>query len=68
MGDKGKRYCNTGAWIPVFEMDAADIRLDRTYTFLHLHEDNIGDVTTRGLCRWNDDALRVDALVLIDKK
>lgn len=67
-GDKGKRYCNTGAWIPVYEMDAADIRLDRTYTFLHLHEDNIGDVTTRGLCRWNDDAMRVDALALIDKK
>jgi UDP-2,3-diacylglucosamine pyrophosphatase LpxH len=67
-GDSGKRYCNTGAWIPVFEMDAADIRLDRTYTFLHLHENEGGDVTTRGLCRWNDDALRVDALVLIDKK
>jgi UDP-2,3-diacylglucosamine pyrophosphatase LpxH len=66
--DKGKRYCNTGTWIPVFEMDAADVRLDRTYTFLHIEKDNAGNIKLPDLFRWNDDALREDPLVLVDRK
>jgi len=65
---KGRRYCNTGTWIPVFEMDAADVRMDRTYTFLHLQSDDDGNVKPCDLFRWNDDALREDPLVMIDKK
>jgi len=65
---RGKRYCNTGTWIPVYEMDAADVRLDRTYTFLHIEKDNAGNIKPPDLFRWNDDALREDPLVLVDKK
>ncbi len=63
-----KRYCNTGTWIPVFEMDAADVRLDRTFTFLHIERNSSGDIKLPDLYRWNDDAAREDALILIDKK
>jgi hypothetical protein len=66
--EDGKRYCNTGTWIPVYEMDAADVRLDRTYTFLHIEKDDAGDIRPPSLFRWNDDALREDPLVLTDKK
>ena len=65
---KTKRYYNTGTWIPVFETDAADIRLDKTYTFLHLVKDSQGAVAKTTLMRWNDDALRIDELILMDTK
>lgn len=67
-GSVGKRYSNTGTWIPVYEMDAADVRLDKTYTFLHLEYDHTGNIKTTDLFRWNDDALRIDPLVLVDLK
>jgi UDP-2,3-diacylglucosamine pyrophosphatase LpxH len=66
--DHRKRYCNTGTWIPVYEMDAADVRLDRTYTFLHIEKDVAGNLRPSDLFRWNDDASREDPLVLLDKK
>lgn len=65
---KTKRYYNTGTWIPVFETDAADIRLDKTYTFLRLVQNRPGEVAKTALMRWNDDALRIDALTLMDRK
>jgi UDP-2,3-diacylglucosamine pyrophosphatase LpxH len=68
VSDRGRRYCNTGTWIPVFEMDAADVRLDRTFTFLHIERNSAGDIRLPDLYRWNDDATREDALVLIDRK
>jgi len=63
-----KRYYNTGTWIPVFETDAADVRYDKTYTFLWLRKspDNTYKPTT--LIRWNDDAERTDELILMDRK
>ena len=63
-----KRYYNTGTWIPVVESDAADVRLDKTYTFLWLTRDRNGDFGKTDLFRWNDDAERVDALILMDRK
>ncbi len=63
---EGRRYYNTGTWIPVYELDAANIRLDRTYTFLQFSKDKNGDIKTGGLMRWNDDAGRIDALELHD--
>lgn len=63
---KNKWYFNTGTWIPVFETSSADVRFDKTYTFLVI--DLTGDVPCREfLQRWNDDAVRVDAMVLNDK-
>jgi UDP-2,3-diacylglucosamine pyrophosphatase LpxH len=62
----GKSYYNTGTWIPVYELDAADVRLDRTYTFLHFKKREMGVLETEGLMRWNDDAGRSDKMELRD--
>jgi hypothetical protein len=63
-----KRYYNTGTWIPVFETDAAGIRLDKTYTFLHLEQDKAKGVAQTCLMRWNDDAGRMDEMILLESK
>jgi hypothetical protein len=62
-----KSYYNTGTWIPVYELDAADVRLDKTYTFLKLFKDGSAAIQTTGLMRWNDDAGRDDPMELRDK-
>jgi UDP-2,3-diacylglucosamine pyrophosphatase LpxH len=62
----GKSYYNTGTWIPVFELDAADVRLDKTYTFLQISRDPANGIHTEGLMRWNDDAGRSDGMQLRD--
>ena len=64
----GKWYFNTGTWIPVFELDAADVRLDKTYTFLHIQRSESSKEISAQLMRWNDDALRSEPLVLIDRE
>ncbi|WP_121354676.1 metallophosphoesterase [Flavisolibacter nicotianae] len=66
-GTKKQRYFNTGTWIPVFETSSADVRFDKTYTFITI------DLTEKDPCkerlqRWNDDAGRVDPMLLNDKK
>lgn len=63
---RGRAYYNTGTWIPVFELDAADVRLDKTYTFLQLTKDTAGKIQTEGLMRWNDDADRTEKMKLRD--
>jgi len=67
ISSKGRRYYNTGTWIPVFETSAADIRPDRTYTFLWLTKDAQNIFSTANLVRWNDDAERTEALILMDR-
>jgi predicted phosphodiesterase len=62
----GKSYYNTGTWIPVFELDAADVRIDKTYTYLPFHTDSAGNVLSQGLMRWNDDAGRGEEMQLRD--
>lgn len=69
---KGKqRFYNTGTWIPVVEISTADIREDKTYTFLHLVRDDEGKLQVAAnelLQRWNDDAERADLQVLVQRK
>jgi UDP-2,3-diacylglucosamine pyrophosphatase LpxH len=64
----GKWYFNTGTWMPVFEASSADIRIDKTYTFLQLEYDSAQQIIITPLQRWNDDALRDDYLPLIETK
>lgn len=67
----GRRFYNTGTWIPVIEISTADVRSDRTYTFLHLVRDGSGALQPAAdglLERWNDDAERADAQVLMERK
>jgi len=62
----GKWYLNTGTWMPVFEASSAEIRIDKTYTFLQLDYDSTGKLITHPLQRWNDDASREDSLTLME--
>jgi UDP-2,3-diacylglucosamine pyrophosphatase LpxH len=66
-----KRFYNTGTWIPVIEHSSAEIRDDKTYTFLHLERDKAGNLQPAHdglLQRWNDSAERFEPQVLIMKK
>ena len=64
--DNGKWYYNTGTWMPIYELDAADVRLEKTFTFLHITYDSNGNINQTELQRWNDDASRDEQLVLMD--
>jgi UDP-2,3-diacylglucosamine pyrophosphatase LpxH len=61
-------YYNTGTWIPMVEINNAEIRMDKTFTFSHLTADKTGVYIPSALKRWNDDSSRFDNLVLINKK
>lgn len=61
-----KWYFNTGTWIPIFETTSADVRLDRTFTFLAV-DCNTKPACSQFLQRWNDDAERLDPMILNDK-
>jgi hypothetical protein len=66
-----RRFYNTGTWIPVIETSTAEVREDKTYTFLHLVRDGDGKLqpAENGLLqRWNDDAGRADNQILIQRK
>ena len=63
---KDKWYFNTGTWIPVFETSSADVRLDKTFTFIYINC-NEKPLSGEKLQRWNDDAERIDAMNLNDK-
>lgn len=62
---ENKWYFNTGTWIPVFETSSANVRFDKTYTFITI--DCNQTPACERLQRWNDDAERVDAMILNDK-
>ncbi len=66
--NKFRKFYNTGTWIPVIESSTAEIREDRTYTFLHILRDENGKLQPAALKRWNDDAGRADLQVLIERK
>jgi hypothetical protein len=61
-------FFNTGTWIPIVEVSNAEIRWDKTFSFVHLSSDNSGSYIATGLQRWNDDSGRIEKLVLINKK
>lgn len=61
-------FFNTGTWIPIVEISNAQIREDRTYTFLELHPDRSGKLQPSVLLRWNDEAGRAEPLVIVRRK
>ena len=66
-----KRFYNTGTWIPVIETSTAEVRQDKTYSFLHLIRDATGKLRPANnylMQRWNDDAKRADLQVLVERK
>ena len=67
----GKRFYNTGTWIPIIETSTAEVRKDKTYTFLHIvHNENGKLIPSEdgSLQRWNDDGGRPEPLILIERK
>jgi UDP-2,3-diacylglucosamine pyrophosphatase LpxH len=64
----GSWFFNTGTWIPIVEVSNAEIRWDKTFSFVHLSLDSAGHYKTTGLQRWNDDSGRIEKLVLINRK
>jgi UDP-2,3-diacylglucosamine pyrophosphatase LpxH len=60
-------FYNTGTWIPILEVSSADVRNDKTYTYLHIRPGPAGANYDSALKRWNDDGARADALVVINK-
>ena len=66
----GRTFYNTGTWVPVIETSTAEVREDRTYTFLHLVRDGDRKLqpVSDGLQRWNDDAERAEPQVLVRRK
>ncbi len=62
-----QQFFNTGTWIPVIETSSGNVSPDRTFTYLHLRNQN-GALEAESLLRWNDDALRPDPLTIIGNK
>jgi UDP-2,3-diacylglucosamine pyrophosphatase LpxH len=56
-------FYNTGTWIPILEVSSADVRNDRTYTFLHIRPKESAGT----LKRWNDDGGRAEDSVIINR-
>ncbi|HEY7402043.1 MAG TPA: hypothetical protein VIB39_00850, partial [Candidatus Angelobacter sp.] len=63
----GRWFYNTGTWIPIVELDTAQVREDRTYTFLHFRRDKSGQLQPTAVERWDDDAERAEDLVIISE-
>jgi len=62
----GRWFYNTGTWIPIVEMSSAELREDKTYTFLHLTPDASGKLSGF-LERWNDVAGRAEPAVVVKR-
>jgi len=61
----GRWFYNTGTWIPIVETDTAEIRDDQTYTFLHFRRHESGQLTPTVVERWDDEAARAEALIMV---
>jgi UDP-2,3-diacylglucosamine pyrophosphatase LpxH len=62
--ENGRWFYNTGTWIPVVEISSAELREDKTYTFLHLAPDASGKLSGI-LQRWDDEAGRPEPAIVI---
>ena len=66
--ENGRWYINSSTWVPVIESSSAQVREDKTYAVLHLDRDGAGSLRVHPLQRWNDDAGRLESLVIVDRK
>lgn len=62
------RYWNSGTWIPMIEVSNAQVRLDKTFTFVHFAAGSDGTLMPHDLQRWNDDAGRAEPMSIIKSK
>ena len=66
--ENGRWYINSGSWIPVIESSSAALREDKTYRSSILNAAATGKLIVHPLQRWNDDAGRIEPLVIVDRK
>ncbi|HXG94977.1 MAG TPA: hypothetical protein VNN73_21740 [Blastocatellia bacterium] len=65
--ERGRWFYNTGTWIPIIEISTAELREDRTFTYLQLTHNQAGRLQPSVLRRWDDDASRPEDMVLIKR-
>jgi UDP-2,3-diacylglucosamine pyrophosphatase LpxH len=63
--ENGRWFYNTGTWIPIVELSTAEVRADRTYTFLHFRRSLSGELLPAVVERWDDEAGRAEELLII---
>jgi len=61
-------YINSGTWIPIIESSSGALRADKTYALMYLEREEDGRLAVRPLQRWNDDAGRIEELVIVERK
>jgi UDP-2,3-diacylglucosamine pyrophosphatase LpxH len=66
--ENGRWYINSGSWIPVIESSSAALREDKTYALIYLERGIRGKLIVHPLQRWNDDAGRIEPLVIVARK
>jgi UDP-2,3-diacylglucosamine pyrophosphatase LpxH len=66
--ENGRWYINSGSWIPVIEASSAALREDKTYALIYLERGSKGELVVHPLQRWNDDAGRIEPLVIVERK
>ncbi|MCC7437883.1 MAG: metallophosphoesterase [Armatimonadetes bacterium] len=64
----GHAFFNTGTWIPIVQANSAELRADRTFTFLRCLRDAAGRLVPDGLFCWNDDAKRPDKQTVLHRE
>lgn len=68
MAQSGQFFYNSGTWIPIVETSSATLRADKTFTLLRFSVNAFGKFSPTILERWNDDAERIEALVLTSER
>lgn len=61
----GKKYINSGTWIPQVEYSSTALRDDNTYNFIHFTVTR-ESIISSPLLRWNDSANRPDKMAIMD--
>lgn len=66
--ENGRWYVNTSTWVPVIESSSAEIREDHTYALVRFSRGKGGRLKGRPLQRWNDDAGRIEPMIIVLRK
>ncbi|HEX8184041.1 MAG TPA: hypothetical protein VF747_04800 [Blastocatellia bacterium] len=64
----GRWFYNTGTWIPILETSNANVRNDKTYTFLHICPGTESKDYGSALKRWDDGGGRIEPTVVIGRE
>lgn len=68
VSDNNKYFFNSGTWIPMVENTSSAIKSDKTFALLRFSLDAFGKFSPTILERWNDNAERIEPLVLTVEK